>query len=901
MNRWLFVAVPLLVHAIPAQNTLIPYTRFTLDNGLTVIVHEDHKAPIVAVNVWYHVGSKNEKPGRTGLAHLFEHLMFNGSQHFNDDYFKAVEKVGATELNGSTCEDFTNYFQTVPKDALDTILWLESDRMAHTLGVLTQSRLDEQRGVVQNEKRQYENQPYSIAWQLMTENLWPRNHPYSWPVIGSMEDLTATTLEDTHAWFKTWYGAANATLVLAGDITAEEARQRVTHFFGSIPGGSPPARHKEWIAKRTGTLRQVAEDRVPQCRIYMAWNTPPYGTQESLYLDLVGRVLADGNASRLVKKLVDETSLLTSVSAWNDAGEIAGTFLIVASLAPQASEASVEQLIRAELQRLIAEGPTSNEVQRIKNTVHGEHIRRLERIGGFGGKGQQLAKDAVLLDDPDYFSKAMQIIQSAHPADLQRAARAWLSDGEYVLTIRPRREHTVTTNSVDRSTLPLPTTHPQSIFPSTTSFVLSNNLHVTYVQRLGLPLINMRLILPCGYATVATNQAGLATLCAELLTESTQQHTSAELSEHCALLGAQLNAACNADHFVVYLSALSAQLEPSLDLYREIIVTPGFTEKDIANKKAQRSADIQRAQREPIAIAHRLLPALLYGKNHPLGYPASGTEVSINALTQTDFIAFHRAGFQPDQATLLAIGDVPVETMKRSLEKALCSWQPTTPRSALKTSVPIQTVPHSPRVILVDRPNSIQSAIVVAQRVPRRTVENALPVDLMNYALGGSFTARINMNLREDKHWTYGAYSSFNATQTTQFFLLNTQVQADKTIDALREIQHELQGFLTTNRLSQAEFMTARQNVWMKIAARWETQNSVLDTLEECLRFAWPADYPHTLSQRLERMTLRESVNAATNMLTADAFTWIVVGNRGALEAPLRALNLGPVEILTAE
>ena len=901
MNRWFFVVVVLFAHALLAQNTLIPYTRFMLDNGLTVIVHEDHKAPIVAVNVWYHVGSKNEKPGRTGLAHLFEHLMFNGSQHFNDDYFKAVEKVGATDLNGSTCEDFTNYFQTVPKDALDTILWLESDRMAHTLEVLTQPRLDEQRGVVQNEKRQYENQPYSIAWQLMTENLWPRNHPYSWPVIGSMEDLTATTLEDTRTWFKTWYGAANATLVLAGDITVEEARQRVAHFFGSIPSGSPPARHKEWIAKRTGTLRQVAEDRVQQRRIYLAWNTPPYGTHESLYLDLVGRVLADGNASRLVKKLVDETSLLTSISAWNDAGEIAGTFMIVASLAPQASEASVEQLIRKELRTLISEGPTSNEVQRIKNAVQGEHIRRLERIGGFGGKGQQLAKDAVLLDDPDYFSKAMQCMQSAQPSDLQRAARAWLSDGEYVLTIRPRQDYTVTTNSVDRSVLPLPTTHPESVFPSATQFMLSNTLHVTYVQRPGLPLVNMRLLLPCGYATTSTNQAGLATLCAELLTESTQQRSSAELSEQVALLGAQVSAACNADYVVVSLSALSEHLAPSLALYEELIRTPGFTAKDIANKKAQRIADIQRAQREPITIAHRLLPALLYGKNHPLGQPASGTEASIRALTQNDFIAFHRASFHPDQATLLAVGDLSAEAFKQALETAFCNWKQTAVHPVRERNENVLPAPQGQRIILVDRPNAIQSALVVAQRVSRRTMENALPTDLMNYALGGSFTARINMNLREDKHWTYGAYSSFNATQKTQFFLLNTQVQTDKTMDALREIQRELQGFLTTNRMSQTEFMTARQNVWMKLAARWETQNSVLDTLEECLRFAWPADYPSAMSKRLENITPVESVNAATELLAADAFTWIVVGDRKTLEAPLRALNLGPVEILTAE
>ncbi len=282
----------------------IPYTRYVLDNGLTLLVHEDHKAPIVAVNVWYHVGSKNEKPGKTGFAHLFEHLMFNGSEDFDDDFFKAMEKVGATSMNGTTSEDRTNYFEDVPTEALDFALWMESDRMGHLLGAVKQARLDEQRGVVQNEKRQGENQPYAIAYKLITHNTWPAGHPYSWEVIGSMEDLNAAKLEDVREWFKTYYGPANATLSIAGDVTPAEALAKVKKYFGDIPSGPPVYRQEAYIAKRTGTHRMTAQDRVPQARIYKVWNIPEYGTTAGNQLNLASDVLSSGKSSRLYKRLV---------------------------------------------------------------------------------------------------------------------------------------------------------------------------------------------------------------------------------------------------------------------------------------------------------------------------------------------------------------------------------------------------------------------------------------------------------------------------------------------------------------------------------------------------------------------------------------------------------------------
>jgi zinc protease len=364
----------------------IPYKKFVLDNGLTVLIHEDHKAPIVAVNVWYHVGSKNEKPGKTGFAHLFEHLMFGGSEHFNESVVATLEKAGATDDNGTTSEDRTNYFENVPTSAFDQALWLESDRMGHLLGVVDQKRLDQQRGVVQNEKRQGENEPYAVTDELITKNTFPVGHPYSWTVIGSMEDLNAASLNDVHEWFKTYYGAANSILVIAGDVETDAALAKVKHYFGDIPSGPPVARPQVWIAKRTGTQRGTVQDHVPQARIYKVWNTPQWGSADAAYLQLVGSVLSVGKSSRLYKRLVYDDQIATGVEASIDAREIAGLFTIDATARPGGDLSRVEKEVDEELARFLKNGPTEAELQRAKTRFRAGFIRGVERIGGFGGK-----------------------------------------------------------------------------------------------------------------------------------------------------------------------------------------------------------------------------------------------------------------------------------------------------------------------------------------------------------------------------------------------------------------------------------------------------------------------------------------------------------------------------------
>ena len=476
----------------------VPYQRFVLKNGLTLIVHEDHKAPIVAVNIWYHVGSKNERPGKTGFAHLFEHLMFGGSEHHQKRYIEAMEPIGATDLNGTTNSDRTNYFENVPTLALDYTLWLESDRMGHLLGAIDQKTLDLQRGVVQNEKRQGENQPYGLAYELITKATYPAGHPYSWTVIGSMDDLNAASMSDVQEWFKTHYGPSNAVLCVAGDIDANTARQKVEKYFGDIPPGPPLAANRVWIAKMTGAHRQVAQDRVPQARIYKVWNVPQNGSPDADYLDLLSRVLSQGKSSRLYKRLVYDDQIATDVSAFTFAQEIGGQFRIQATARPGDDLTKVEKAIDEELARLLVGGPTALEMERVKNQKLAGFLRGIERVGGFGGKSDLLASNQIYLGSPDAYKANLKRSEGATPEDLRSAGRRWLSDGAYVLEVHPYPKYETSKTGADRSKLPELSAFPELRLPKLQHSTLPNGMKVVLAERHETPLVNLWLVLDAG-------------------------------------------------------------------------------------------------------------------------------------------------------------------------------------------------------------------------------------------------------------------------------------------------------------------------------------------------------------------------------------------------------------------
>ncbi|HKI69446.1 MAG TPA: insulinase family protein, partial [Verrucomicrobiae bacterium] len=591
----------------------IPYQKLVLKNGLTLIVHEDHKAPFAAVNFWYHVGSKNEKPGKTGFAHLFEHLMFTGSEHFKGSgdqrtFFEAMERLGATDLNGTTSPDRTDFFENVPKNALDVALWIESDRMGHLLGSIDQTRLDTQRGVVQNEKRQNENQPYGKVWELITKGTAPAGHPYSWTTIGSMEDLDAALLDDVKTWFKTYYGAANVTLVLAGDIDPETALKKVEHYFGDIPAGPPVAKFERWIPHIQGTRREVLEDRVPQARIYKVWNIPPYGDEENVWLDMVSDVMAMGKSSRLYKRLVYDDQIATSVSAYVDPGEISGQFMIEATARPGGDLNKVEKAIDEEVTRFLTQGPMRQELARVKAEELAAFVRGIERIGGFGGKSDILAMNQTYRGSPDFYKTILNYRREASPENLQNAAKKWLTDDVYILEVYPYPEHESASNAVDRSKLPTPGAPPEVKFPDLQRATLSNGLKVILAERHSIPLVNFRLQVDAGYAADQFATPGTAKLTMNMLDEGTAQRSALEISDELAALGAHLSASSDLDSSSVELSTLTTTLDPALDIYGDVILNPVFPEADFKRLQKQTLAGIQREKTEPVRMALRVFP-----------------------------------------------------------------------------------------------------------------------------------------------------------------------------------------------------------------------------------------------------------------------------------------------------
>jgi zinc protease len=883
----------------------IPFKKFVLTNGLTLIVHEDHKAPIVAVNLWYHVGSKNEKMGKTGFAHLFEHMMFTGSDHFKGGgdqraFFEAMERIGATDLNGTTSYDRTDFFENVPKNALDIALWIESDRMGHLLGSVDQSRLDTQRGVVQNEKRQGENEPYGVVEELIVKGTAPPGHPYSWTVIGSMEDLNAASLEDVKSWFTNYYGAANTVIVLAGDIDPDSALKKVEHYFGEIPAGPPVARFQTWVPRIPGTRRQIVSDRVPLARLYKVWNIPPYGEVDNVYLDLVSGVLAGSKSSRLYKRLVYDEQIATDVSASVDPNEISGQFQIVATAKPGGDLTKIEKAIDEELDRIQARAPSSAELQRTKASRLAGFVRGIERIGGFGGKSDVLAMNETYRDDPGFYKAPLKIMREAKTKDLQRVARDWLTDDVYILEVHPYPPFENTASTVDRSKTPTPGPDPDVKFPPFQRAKLSNGLNLVLAERHAIPLINFSLQVDAGSAADQLAIPGTAKLTMQMIDEGTARRTSLQIADELSALGATLGSGSSLDSCGVSLSTLTSTLDQALDIYADVILNPAFPKADFNRLQKQLLAAIQQEKSEPFGMAERVFPKLLYGSQHAYGNPltGSGTEASISKLTPADLRKFHDAWFKPNNATLIIVGDTTLKEITPKLEKLFAVW-----KSGDVPKKNLATVDHQKKsaVYLIDRPGSIQSVILAGHvGLPKSDPDN-IAIETMNTVLGGAFTSRINMNLREDKHWAYGAGTVPLAAKGQGPFIAYAPVQTDKTKESLVELDKEMRGILGPKPITPEELAIAQKNQTLSLPGQWETIGAVGGSLSELVTFGLPDDYFATYPGKVRALTVDDLMKAAKKAVHPDQLVWVVVGDRTKIEAPIKQLGWGDVLFLDAD
>ena len=894
------IVAPALAAKLPEVD--IPYTKFKLANGLTVVVHEDHKAPIVAVSVWYHVGSKDEPPGKSGFAHLFEHLMFNGSEHHDDEYFKPLEKVGVTDINGTTWLDRTNYFETVPKPALELALFLESDRMGHLLGAVTQEKLDNQRGVVQNEKRQGENQPYGRVFEALQSALYPEGHPYHHTTIGSMEDLNAASLEDVHNWFKQYYGPNNAVLVLAGNITVDEAKALAEKYFGDIPPGPPITQAKADVPHHASDIRLVMQDRVPQARIYRVWAVAPRTDRDATVLDVAAMVLGQGKTSRLYRDLVHDKQWATNVTASVLPFELSSMFMVMVEVKPGIDVAEVEHRLDELLADFLAKPIAKDELERAQVRNVASQIRALEKVGGFSGKAVTLAQGELYAGDPGFFKKELAWVADATPEQVHETANRWLTRGSVRLVVEPFPKLAATGAGIDRTKgLPKVGDTPDLDFPAIVEDRLSNGMRVVLAERHAVPVVQVAIQFDAGYAADSLGKLGLANLTLDMLDEGTRSRSGAEIAAEAERLGAVISTDSDLDTSEARLNAITTNLKESLELFADVVRNPAFREEDLARQKARTIARIRQEQSQPVAIALRKLPPILYGKDHAYGIPftGSGTIESVSGITRADLEAFQRQWLRPDNATIFVVGDVTMAAIKPLLEKTFGDWK--APDEPLpKKNIATVEGPAGNRIIVIDRPGSPQSLILAGHLAPPTGDPDNIALEAANEILGGAFTARINMDLREDKGWSYGAYTFMPDARGQRPFLVYAPVQTDRTADSIRQIVQDLNDFLGPKPPTAEELDRVVKNNTRSLPGRYETAGAVLGAILENARFGRPLDYQERLKELYTALDLSKVTQAGRRLVHPDRLVWIVVGDKAKIMDGLKSLGFSEIAEDTA-
>lgn len=880
---------------------VIPFSKYRLANGLQVILHVDRKLPVAHINLWYHVGSKNEQPGCTGLAHLFEHMMFQGSKHADGEYLTYLEKAGANMreggANGTTSFDRTNYFETVPSEALEYVLWLESDRMAYLTEVLTQKKLDNQREVVKNERRQnYENVPYGRALQLIFENLFPKGHPYSWIVIGSQEDIDATSLNRTKDFFHMYYTPNNCSLVLAGNFDADEATSWIEKYFGPVAPGPALDRAKLWVPRLEGEKRVAVSDRVPLERLYLVWPTPAYFHTGDAELDLASCILSQGKNSRLYKRLVYQEQIATDVSAFNYSLEISGLFGIVATARPGQSLKHLREIIGEEITKLADEGPSQQELEREKAKHEFEFVSSLERLGGFGGKSDLLNQYNTFLGEPGYFQADFQRYQSLVKENIQGATKTYLDTTQgVVLTFiseSSSRPKVFEPNRQQQPHIGVPRAfHP----PALTSQVLENGMRLVVSERHDLPKVVISLLLKSGSSSDPLSKSGVAWMTTRMMTEGTKFRSTLQIQAELDQLGASLGSITESEKGHLTLEMLKGNLKPSFQLLADLVLNSNFPADELERQRQQRLDNILQEKSSPSATARRVFRSVLFGDRHPFGLQIAGNESSVGAITRKELIDFHRIYWKPSNAVLLFAGDIRMSEAIQLVNDDLSSWEDL---EVPQVFLPEVSPPQGIHIFLVDRQDAPQSQIRIGSTGPARKTVDYYAIELMNAVLGGSFTSRLNLNLREDKGYTYGASTGFAYGRETGFWTGGTAVQTLVTTQALIELRKEVSAIRRATPITNAELTLAKQNLVRGFAQRFETLGRLVDQMSEVFAYDLSVKTIASYPEAIDSVGLAEVQAAAEKYLKDDELVIVVVGDLGQVEEKIRKLDLGKVTVV---
>lgn len=912
----------------------IPFERFTLDNGLRVIVHEDRKAPVVAVSIWYHVGSRHEPAGQTGFAHLFEHLMFNGSENAPGDFFEPLREIGATDFNGTTWYDRTNYFQTVPTQGLELALYLESDRMGHLLGAVTQEKLDNQRGVVQNEKRQGDNQPYGLVRYAQIDALFGADHPYGHSTIGSMTDLDAASMDDVQAWFGRHYGPNNAVLVLAGDIDVATARTMVERYFGDIARGPETEQVDPGIPELEERRDIVMQDNVATTRLYRTWAVPGLNDPATSDLDVAASVFGGLASSRLDNILVRDEQTAVSVTAYVQEFEYVSRFEVRVNVAPTADADAVSARLDELIADYIANGPTQDEVNRVAMSQVSSRIAGLEQVGGFTGKATVLATGELYSGDPAHYRTRLARMGAATPETTRAAMQQWLTRPVLAIRVDPGErgdyeeassvggERTGGLDSpafylqpgeeaeagapatADMGTRSVPRPVVGEIddldFPEVERATLSNGVEIRFVQRTAVPTMLTLLSFDAGNAADRADQLGTQVLMLSLMSEGTTTLNSVQIAEAQERLGASLSTSASLDRTTLGVFALAANYEPSLDLLQDVVRNPAFAPSEIERIRAAQLSTITTERTTPASMASLNLWPVLFGEEHPYGRPTSGlgTPDSVAAITREDLLDFHRSWIRPDKLTIMVVGNSTLAEVVAALEPRFGDWtaEGEAGFKSMDAAIPVA----NPRIILVDRPDSPQSFIYGGQVLDLVGTDELLPLLTVNEALGGSFLSRLNTELREVRGWSYSVRGSVNRFAGPVSYTIRAPVQADRTGDSIAAMQEQIDAFLTSDGMRPEEFSRAISGSIRSLAGRFETSGGVIGGMSNNLLYGRSDDYYDGIAA-MYRSFDREQLDAtARSALDRSAFTWVVVGDADQVREQLDALGL-PVETVASE
>jgi zinc protease len=904
--------------AAPLKVPNLKYEKYTLPNGLEVILREDHRLPLVAVDLWYHVGPMNEKAGRTGFAHLFEHMMFEGSEHVGEKaHFKYLEGAGATGINGTTDYDRTNYFETVPSNQLDLALWLESDRMGFLLETLDRAKLTNQRDVVRNELRQDEGQPYEVANEAKGHLLFPKGHPYYGNIIGSHADVEAARLLDVRDFFHDYYTPNNASIAIVGDFDAATIKAKVEKFFAPIPKGPAVEKVSVVTPPITSERRETVTDTVQLPRLTVAWLTPEAFHAGDADADMFFAILGQGKISRLYQKLVYEAQVAQSVNCNNQS-------LMVSSIAqcdivarPGVKLEDLEAAFDKEVESLRTQGPTQAELDRARNKELTGLIEGLQLLGGFGGVADMMDRYNQYLHDPGYLPKDVARYEAITTESVKKIGQevfgknqrvvVYCVPGKKVTDDVPRSPADTDANVKVvppyapefetaqnwRKDAPKPGPEPTLHLPSPKSFALANGVKVYLIEEHALPVMSASLVTMAGGEDNPTDKPGLAAFAARMLTEGTATRSSTELANNIAQIGASLGSTANMDDASISVGALSNYTGGALELLSDVALHPAFQAEEVERIRKQRLVAILQEGDQPVASALRVGQRAVYG-DQPYGFRAVGTTESVKAISQADMKAFWAAHYTPKDAALILAGDLTETEARRWAEKYFGGWTGTGAADA--STLPAAPAPPVRKVIVVDKPGSPQTTLIAfGLGVPRNTPEYAAVTE-MNSILGGLFSSRINMNLREKNGFTYGAFSGFAFYREGGPFFTGAQVRTDVTGPAARELFSELNR-IHTDPATPEELKLAKDNALRSLPGSFETVGNESALMAELFVYGLPNDYFQKLPASFQAVTPEAVAKAAQDTIHPQNLVVVAVGDRAKIQSDLEKLDLGPIEL----